>query len=428
MIQDYRRHGALMVAVMLIAAACSSSTSTASTAPSAAVPSNAASSAAASPSASAAKWDQVLAAAKGQTVNWYMWGGDANINKFVTGYVASEAAKLGVTIKQIQITDTANAVNKVLGEKQAGNDTDGSVDLIWINGGNFATMQQASALACGWVHDMPSDQYVNWDNPTVANDFGVPVNGCESPWALAQFTMIHDSAKVATPPTDAASLVAWIKANPGKFTYPAPPDFTGSVFVRQMLYYVNGGYKDLLGPFDQTKFDAVAPKLWDLLNELKPSLWRQGTTYPQSYTQLDQAFANGEVNFNMNYAPLSVVGQVDKGVFPTTTREFVFSDGMMGNVSYVAIPYNSPHQAAAAVVANILLSPDAQYQQTAVGVGYPAVDLTKLPADMQTKFNDYPTPPQVAPYAVLTKNSNPELQPGWVAAVDAGWKKNVLQK
>ncbi len=88
--------------------------------------------------------------------------------------------------------------------------------------------------------------------------------------------MIYDSAKVPTPPTDAASLVAWIKANPGKFTYPAPPDFTGSVFVRQMLYYVNGGYQDLLGAFGQAKYDALAPKLWDLLNGLKPSLWRQG--------------------------------------------------------------------------------------------------------------------------------------------------------
>lgn len=439
------RYAGLLTAAMLVVSACSGSTATtapASTGPASAAPTaapsvassapsaSAAESAAASaaPSASSAKWDQVLAAAKGQTVNWYMWGGDANINNFVTGYVASEAQKLGVTLKQVQITDTANAVNKVLGEKQAGNDTNGSVDLIWINGGNFATMQQANALYCGWVNDMPSDQYVNWDNPTVANDFGVPVNGCESPWALAQFSMIYDSAKVPTPPTDAAGLVAWIKANPGKFTYPAPPDFTGSVFVRQMLYYVNGGYKDLLGPFDQAKYDAVAPKLWDLLNGLKPSLWRQGSTYPQSYTQLDQAFANGEVYFDMNYAPLSVAGQVQKGVFPQTTREFVFSDGMMGNVSYVAIPYNSPHQAAAEVVANILLSPDAQYQQTAADVGYPALDLTKLPADMQTKFNNYPTPPQVAPYAVLTKNSNPELQPGWVAAIDAGWKKNVLQK
>ncbi len=177
------RYAGLLTAAMLVVSACSGSTATtapaASTAPSASAAASTAASAA--PSANSAKWDQVLAAAKGQTVNWYMWGGDANINKFVTGYVADEAAKLGVTLKQIQITDTANAVNKVLGEKQAGNDTNGSVDLIWINGGNFATMQQASALACGWVHDLPSDQYVNWDNPTVANDFGVPVNGCESP-------------------------------------------------------------------------------------------------------------------------------------------------------------------------------------------------------------------------------------------------------
>jgi putative spermidine/putrescine transport system substrate-binding protein len=433
------RHGALLITLIFIASACSSNaaaTASPSTAPSVASPTAAAASAPASaapsaaPSAAAspsAKWQAVLAAAKGQTVNWYMYGGDALINTFVTGYVATQAQQYGITLKEIQITDTVTAVNKVLGEKQAGDTTNGSVDMIWINGENFATMQQASALYCGWVHDLPGDQYVDWTNPTVANDFGVPVNGCESPWALAQFAMIYDSAKVPTPPTDAASLIAWIKANPGKFTYPAPPDFTGSVFVRQMLYYVNGGYQDLLGAFDQTKYNTVAPKLWTLLNGLKPNLYRQGSTYPQSIDALDQLYANGEVSFDMNYSPLSVAGQVQKGTFPQTTREFVFSDGMMGNVSYVAIPFNSPHQAAAEVVANILESADAQYQQVAADVGYPAIDLAKLPADLLAKFNSFPTPPQVAPYAVLTKNSNPELEAGWVTAVEAGWKTNVLQ-
>lgn len=421
------RYGVLVAALTLIASACSGGGAT--TTPTAAQSTPATSQGLTAPPAStASKWDQVLAEAKGQTVNWYMWGGSDTINKFVTGYLAQQAKQFDVTLNMVPITDTVDAVNKVLGEKQAGKDTDGSVDLIWINGENFATGKQAGLWYCGWVSDLPNSQYVNWNSPAVANDFGTPVDGCESPWALAQFAMIYDSAKVPNPPTDAASLIAWIKANPGKFTYPAPPDFTGAVFVRQMLYYVNGGYESLLGPFDQSKYDAVAPKLWDLLNGLKPYLWRQGTTFPQSSGALDQLYANGEVYFDMNYAPLSVAAQVEKGTFPQSTREFVFSNGMMGNISYVSIPYNSPHKAAAEVVANILVSLDAQYQQVASGVGYPAIDLSQLPSDWQTKFNNYPTPPQVAPYSVLTKNSNPELQAKWVTAVEAGWKQNVLQK
>ncbi|MBC7678024.1 MAG: ABC transporter substrate-binding protein, partial [Pseudorhodobacter sp.] len=55
-----------------------------------------------------------LKAAKGQTVNWYMYGGDDTLNTFVNGYVKPKLAALGVTLNQVKITDTVTAVNKVL--------------------------------------------------------------------------------------------------------------------------------------------------------------------------------------------------------------------------------------------------------------------------------------------------------------------------
>lgn len=427
------RISALLGAALFIAAACSGSTPTtapssaAASAPASTAPSEAASG---SPSASAssAKWDAVLAEAKGQTVNWYMWGGDETINKFVNGQVKDEAAKLGVTLNQVPINDTVDAVNKVVGEKAAGKNENGSVDMIWINGENFATMKQGDLLTCGWVHDHPNDQYIDWENPTVNTDFGLPVGDCEAPWSLAQMAMIYDSAKVPTPPSDPAGLVDWIKANPGKFTYPAIPDFTGSAFVRQMLYYTNGGYQDLLGQFDQAKYDAVTPALWKLLNDIEPSLWRQGSTYPQSSTNLDQLFANGEVAMDMSYAPTLTGELVKNGTWPDTTRQFTFTDGMIGDVSYLAIPYNASHQAGAQVITNILQSFDAQYNAINTGVGYPALNIASLPADQKQRFESYPFPPQVAPLSVLAKNSNPELQAKWATEIEAGWTANVLQK
>ena len=86
-----------------------------------------------------ADWNAVLAQAKGQTVNWYMYGGDDILNTFVSGHLAERLRPLGVTVNQVKITDTADAINKVLGEKQAGRTADGSVDAIWVNGENFAT-------------------------------------------------------------------------------------------------------------------------------------------------------------------------------------------------------------------------------------------------------------------------------------------------
>jgi len=424
------RHSALVAALVIGLSACGSGQPSATpTGTSAAAPSGSGGVSGAAAVEASSAWQTVLSQAKGQTVNWYLWGGDPLINQYVSGYMNTIARPFGVTIKEVQIGDTVDAVNKVLGEKSAGKDTNGSVDLIWINGENFTTMKQASALYCGWVYTLPNSQLVDYNNPEVSTDFGIPIDNCEAPWTLAQFTMIYDSAKVPNPPTDAAGLVAWIKANPGKFTYPAPPDFTGSVFIRQMLSYTNGGYKDLLGPFNQAKYDSVTPALWKLLNDLKPSLWRQGTTYPQSIDALDQLYGNGEVDWDMTYGPTETVPFVEKGTWPATTRELIFQpSGMVGDVSYVAIPYNSPHKAAAQVVANLLLSIQAQYDAIAAGsLGYPAIDMKKIPADQQARFAAYPVPAEELSLADLIKNSNPELDAKWATTLEAGWKTNVLQ-
>ena len=60
--------------------------------------------------------------------------------------------------------------------------------------------------------------------PAVVTDFTLPTEGFESPWAMAQLVFEYDSARVGEPPRSLAALRDWIKANPGRFTYPQPPD------------------------------------------------------------------------------------------------------------------------------------------------------------------------------------------------------------
>lgn len=379
--------------------------------------------------ASPAGWDAILAKAKGQTVNWFMWSGSTTINSFVDKLVGDEAKKFGVKVKRVPLTDTVQAVQKVLGEKQAGRKTNGSVDLIWVNGENFRTGKQAKLWFGGYTQKLGNTKLVDWNSPSIAFDFGVKVDGLEVPWGRAQFAFFYNSNDVKQVPQTMGELIAWIKANPGRFTYPAPPDFTGSVFVRHVLYFVNGGFKDLLGPFDKAKFDAAAPKLWKTLNDLKPSLWRQGSTYPASIAELDSLYSNGEVSLDMTYGPGGVGGQVDKGIFPDTTRELVFTNGTIGNTNFTAIPFNSPHKEGAMVVQNILISPKFQFlmAQPKLFGQFAAINVQTAGAAWVKKFDSIPTPPSVLPAKALTRNSNPELQAGWVTAVEKGWKENVLQ-
>jgi len=125
-----------------------------------------------------------------------MWGGGAKINTYVNDYIGAEAKKLGITLNQVKLNATPEAVNKVLGEKQAGKNTGGAVDMIWINGENFATGVQADIWACDWATKLPNAKYVDWTNSSVNSDFGLPVNGCEAPWATASSGLVYDSKVV----------------------------------------------------------------------------------------------------------------------------------------------------------------------------------------------------------------------------------------
>jgi putative spermidine/putrescine transport system substrate-binding protein len=327
----------------------------------------------------------------------------------------------------VGIADAVEVVNIVLTEKEAGVTDAGTVDLIWINGENFRSMKQGDLAFCGYTALLPNNGLVNWDNPAIANDFGVPVDGCEVPWNTVQFAFAHDSAAVADAPANMAGLIEWIKANPGRFTYPAPPDFTGSAFLRHVFIHAAGGPDALLVPFDQPKFDEVSAKTWAILNEIEPFLWREGATYPTGVTQLNELFANGEVAFTFNYDPAQFGLAVDAGTYADTTRSFGLADGTIGNTNYTLIPFNSPNKAAAMVVQNLLLSGEAQLEKADPSVwgAASAIEISRTSPEVQKGFAAIKAHPSVVPAAELAKAALPELQADWLTAIEKGWAENV---
>jgi putative spermidine/putrescine transport system substrate-binding protein len=290
-------------------------------------------------------------------------------------------------------------------------------------------MQQAGLAWCGYTETLPNNTLVNWDNPAIAHDFGVPVAGCEVPWSRAQFAFAHDSAVVQDPPKTIPDLIAWIKANPGRFTYPAAPDFNGAVFVRHVFYYAAGGAENLLGPFDQAKFDAAAAKTWAILNEIEPYLWREGATYPTSIAQLNDLFANGEVDFTFDYDASQFGLAVQAGTYAETVRSYGLTDGTIGNTNYTVIPFNSPNKAAAMVLQNVLLSGEAQMRKAAPDIwgASPAIEMDRTDAATQAAFAALPAHPSVVPVAELAQHALPELEASWISAIEQGWIANVGQ-
>jgi len=372
-------------------------------------------------------WDQVTAAAQGQTVRLWMYGGDEQGNSYVDGTLKPAAAKEGVTLERVPVADTKDAMNRVLTEVQAGT-RDGAVDLVWVNGDNFGTGKQAGAWSCGWTSMLPNMELTAPSDPLLANDFGTPVEGCEAPWSKAQFTFAYNSATVTAPPKTLAGLLDWARTHPGRFTYPAPPDFTGSVFTRQVLYSVSGGYANVPPGFDRKAFDRLTPSLFATLTGLAPSLWREGKTYPKTSGELDALYAGGQVDFTMTYGPATLSKLVADGTYPAATKVLTLEEGTVGNASFLAIPSTSGHQAGAMVVANLALSPEQQAAKADPRVWgqFPVLDPAALSAAQRAMFEALPPSPVVPAYDVLSKNANPELAAAWVPELDDAWRRQIL--
>ena len=372
-------------------------------------------------------WAQIADAARGQTVDLWMYGGDQQGNAYVDDVLAPAVAERGVTLRRVPVADTADAMTRILAERQAGTD-DGSVDLVWVNGDNFATGKQADAWRCDWAGRLPNMRYVDPEDPLVTQDFGTVVDGCESPWHKAQFTLVYDSARVTDPPESMPGVLEWARENPGRFTYPAPPDFTGSVFVRQLLYSTAGGADQVPDRFEQTAYDELAPELWDTLAELEPALWREGRTYPRDAVALDRLFAQGQIDMTMTYGPATLTQLVADGTFPTTTRVLPLEEGTVGNASFLAIPSAAADPEGAMVVADVALSPTQQAAKAdpAAWGQFTVLDIDRLEGEDRARFDRLPASDVVPAYDVLSRNANPELASSWVPRLDEGWRRSVL--
>lgn len=380
-------------------------------------------------------WESVERSARGQTINWYMWGGSERINNFVdTFYGEALQERYDITLNRVPVADAIDFVNQVLSEKEAGIER-GSIDLLWLNGENFASLKQADMLYDGWTRIMPNSKYVNWDNPALNLDFGEPIEELESPWSSAQLQFIYDSARMNEDelPRSFAELKTWACDNPGHFIYPAPGpgSFQGTRFVKGALYEISGD-PSLWKKFDQATWDEWSPKLWEYLNELKPCLWREGETYPKDVYEQHALFANQEVDFSITQAIAGAGPLIANGDVPETARAFVFDNYMIGDFNYLAIPVNAPHKAASLVLANMILSPEFQALQiipeNGFGLGY-GIDVTLVTEEEDIKALEAAAKQlgdPATPAADLANALAADTDAAYQSVVEQEWRKFVL--
>lgn len=377
---------------------------------------------------SSAEWDEIVEAARGTTVTFYGWGGDENRNNWLNTTVADYVKEHYDIALEVVGMDINDILSKLSGEKQAGSET-GSIDMIWINGENFYSAKDNGLLYGPFTEQLPNmEAYIDLEDPETLNDFCMPIEGYEAPYAKAQMVFFNDSAVTPEAPASAEELLEFCKKYPGKVTYPALPDFTGSAFVRNIIYELCGWeqFQDMEADYDTVKA-AIEPAL-DYLRELNPYLWNEGKTFPESSTTVDTMFADGELVMNMSYGPFSVATGIAEGTYTDTTRTFVFDNGTIGNTNYMAIAFNSPNKAGAMVVINAILSAELQLTQYEQLRELPVVSADKLSAEEQAAFDAVDLGKGVLSQTELLEHRLPEMPASLVPVIEEIWLNEVVGK
>ena len=369
-----------------------------------------------------AAWSAIEAKARDQTVYFNAWAGSEQINAYLQWAGAQVQSRYGVKLEHVKITDTAEVVKRVRAEKAAGKLTDGTVDMIWINGENFLNMKRGALLFGPFAESLPSFKYVDTiGKPTTRLDFSEPVEGMEAPWGMAQLTFFADRKRVPNPPRSMAALLDFAKANPGRITYPRPPNFHGSTFVKQALVELNTNRSALYKPVTPEAFAKAGAPLWAYLDALHPHLWRAGKQFPQNSAAVRQMMSDGELLIALTFNPNEAANEIAAKRLADSVYSYQLTSGTLGNTHFLAIPFNAKAKEGAQVLANFLLSPEAQARKADIAQwGDPTVlAVDKLPATERARFAGAALPGQVEQVVPTI----PEPHGSWVDPLEREWLK-----
>ncbi|MBM7619705.1 putative spermidine/putrescine transport system substrate-binding protein [Bacillus tianshenii] len=375
-------------------------------------------------------WSEIEESAKGTTVRMYMWGGDDGINRYMDEFVAPRLKEEhDITLERVPM-DTNEILQKLFNEKKAGKEK-GTIDVIWINGENFKNAKDNELLVGPFTEKLPNVQkYVESESLDIQYDFGTEVEGLEAPWGKVQFVYFYDEEKIADPPKSFGELKAWVKENPGRFTYPEAADFTGNAFLRHLLYEEVASPDELLeSGFNEDLLESGEENLWSYLRDIKPYLWREGKTYPSDLTELDRLYNQGEVWMTFGYNEARAESLIKNGNFPKSTKSFIMDSGSIGNTHFLAVPFNSPNKAGAMASINYLLSPEAQlmkYDSTYWGENI-ALDPGKLSEEDKAKMESMDRGASVLPPEELAEKNLPEVDAKYVNWIKEHWINEVVK-
>jgi len=293
--------------------------------------------------------------------------------------------------------------DKILAAKRAGHTVD--VDL-W-------------ETEPGYVDEgIPEGLWVKLSASLVPNIVKVPVQTLEAaqyyglPYRGSSVVIGYNSQFVKNPPQTFDELVAWIKANPGKFTYCDPnTGGSGQAFVTAAIYKFTGPDKFSGKAYDPNEEAAWAPG-WKLLKDLQPAMYNNGF-HPNGNVAVLQLLAQQNIWMASVWSDQGL-DFYNRGQLPKTMKFEQITPPLIGDDSRVTVPAGSAHLEGALTLLNWLLTPEAQNMVINEVAGYPGIDWKYMPESVRARFKD------------VAKAFAPYPNPKYLADIKRLWHEQVV--
>ncbi|MFU8784071.1 ABC transporter substrate-binding protein [Aliidiomarina sp.] len=413
----------------------------------------------------AKNWQEITAEARGQTVYFHGWGGSAEANRYMRWAAAELLEEYGVRLRHVRVADISESVSLLLNEQASqGDDYRSAVDLIWINGKNFHALKEAGLLTADLSTQIPNSALLNPEH-VYEFDFGVATEDLELPWGVAQFyLMLSERAQTALlgateadtqggtqvhemqARVSAEQLLAFAKTNTGRVSYPKPPEFHGTTFLKQLLLALNSPelkenspelrenspeqnnvrVEALYEEYNAERHAPILAALFNYLDQLHPHLWREGRAFPNSAAEQMRMFADGQLDIAVSFNPGALASGVQRGTIPAVTMPANLGAEAITNSHYLAIPKHSEQRAGALVTLNFLLSETAQRHKAnpdiwgdpaAIVLPYSQVESTQVEST-QVESSEVGNSP-----AGLLFPAAQEPHVSWNAALEQAWRE-----
>lgn len=346
------------------------------------------------------QWQQTLKAAKGQTVYFYAWGGSKAVNDYIRWATREIAKEYKIKLKHVKVTDPSEPVSRLTAE----NGRPSAIDLTWVNGENFAYLKQQGFLLGGLWASIPNVANLATDKLPITVDFGEPMDGFEVPWGIGQFNLIVEQAVYPQTQISAKSLLDIAQKKPQKMTYPRPPEFHGTTFLKQLLVDLSDADPRLYQLAAAEAKQQLLPLLTNYLDKLHPHLWQQGQAFPSSAAEQLLLYQQNNLNMAVSFNPNQWLKEKSTQQISQSSVRRHFTQGAITNSHNLAIPKTAPNAQAAQVVINFMLSEQAQKEKFVGGWGDPSV-ISQL-------FDEKATMP-----------AQPELHSSWHVVLEETWQQ-----